>query len=203
MGHSLVDIAPRVVERVQARIQSTRTVAEGLQNQNWADDIQGGLCLIGLYEYFQLWDSAAEILLSNEEDVHTWKLEASGQAGATTFEPWRRLWKAWVPPKCKIFLWLAIRNRCWTADRLARRGLPHLEQCPLCDQTDQTVQHLLTTCVLAREFWSRVLSKLNLEDRVPTLEEDCFANWWRRVVNKIPKEMKKGLNTVIILGALC
>ncbi|GJN11749.1 hypothetical protein PR202_ga29965 [Eleusine coracana subsp. coracana] len=98
MGHSLADIAPRMVERVPARIQSTRTVAEGLQNQNWANDIQGGLSLIGLYEYFQLWDSVAKILLSNEEDAHTWKLDASGQYssksayraffnGATTFEP--------------------------------------------------------------------------------------------------------------------
>ena len=27
-------------------------------------------------------------------------------------------------------------QKCWTADRLARRGLPHPEYCPLCDQED-------------------------------------------------------------------
>lgn len=28
------------------------------------------------------------------------------------------IWKARVPLKCKIFIWLAIRHCCWTADRL-------------------------------------------------------------------------------------
>ncbi|GJN11863.1 hypothetical protein PR202_ga30096 [Eleusine coracana subsp. coracana] len=61
-------------------------------------------------------------------------------------------------------------------------------------------QHILTSCVLAKEFWSRILSKLNLESRVPTADDDSFANWWRRAVRKVPKEIRKGLNTVIILG---
>jgi hypothetical protein len=45
--------------------------------------------------------------------------------GAISFEPWKRLWKSWAPRKCKFFRWLAIRNKCWTADRLQRKGLPH------------------------------------------------------------------------------
>lgn len=43
--------------------------------------------------------------------------------GSTPFEPWKQLWKAWVSPKCNVFLWLAIRNRCWTADWLKRASL--------------------------------------------------------------------------------
>ena len=27
-----------------------------------------------------------------------------------------------------FFLWLVAHDRCWTADRLARRGLPHPER---------------------------------------------------------------------------
>ena len=34
-------------------------------------------------------------------------------------------WKSKAPLRCRFFSWLAIRNRCWTSDRLARRGLPH------------------------------------------------------------------------------
>ena len=48
--------------------------------------------------------------------------------GAITFEPWKKVWKTWVPGKCKTFVWLAIRNRCWTADRLQKRGVPHPER---------------------------------------------------------------------------
>jgi hypothetical protein len=30
-----------------------------------------------------------------------------------------------APPPCKMFIWLVLKNRVWTADRLAKRGLPH------------------------------------------------------------------------------
>ncbi|GJN40511.1 hypothetical protein PR202_gb29733 [Eleusine coracana subsp. coracana] len=127
--------------------------------------------MVGLFEYFQLWDVLLEMNLSQTKDVHIWCLDGSGQFssklayraffnGAIPFEHWSRLWKSWAPPKCKVFLWLAIRNWCWTADRLAKRGLPHPSKCPLCDQEDEDVQHLLTTCVLPREFWFRILAPL-------------------------------------------
>jgi hypothetical protein len=28
------------------------------------------------------------------------------------------VWKPWATPKCKIFTWLVLQNRVWTADRL-------------------------------------------------------------------------------------
>jgi len=121
--------------------------------------------------------------------------------GAVTFEPWHRLWKSWAPSKCKMFLWLAIRNRCWTADRLAKRGLSHPDKCPLCDQEDETIQHLLTSCVVARQVWFRLFSILNLADCVPHHNELSFADWWRKTINRVNKEHRKGVNSLIILGA--
>jgi hypothetical protein len=151
------------------------------------------------------------IHLSQEEDVHIWKLDGSGNFsksayraffnGAIPFEHWRRLWKSWAPSKCKVFLWLAIRNRCWTVDRLARRGLPHPPKCPLCDQEEEDIQHLLTTCVFYRDFWFWVLAPLGLQDRVPSRDELSFADWWRKAVKKIQKDTRKGLNSIIVLGA--
>jgi hypothetical protein len=73
--------------------------------------------------------------------------------GATSFSPWERIWKTWAPPKCHFFMWLVAHKRCWTTDRLARRGLPHPECCPLCDQADESIDHLLVTCVFSRQFW--------------------------------------------------
>jgi hypothetical protein len=35
--------------------------------------------MIGLLEYFQLWDMMQDILLSQEDDQHSWRLEGSGQ----------------------------------------------------------------------------------------------------------------------------
>ena len=115
--------------------------------------------------------------------------------------PWRRLWKSWAPAKCKFFLWLAIRNRCWTSDRLAKRGLPHPDKCPLCDQEDETVQHLLTSCVVARQVWFRVLAPLNLVEAVLRQHEGSFADWWHKTIRRVSKEHKKGVNSLIMLGA--
>ena len=33
------------------------------------------------------------------------------------------VWKIWASLKCKLFSWLIIQNRVWTANRLAQRGL--------------------------------------------------------------------------------
>jgi hypothetical protein len=49
-----------------------------------------------------------------------------------------------------IFLWLAIHNQCWTADRLAQRGLPNPSCCVLCDQVGEDIQHILVGCVFSR-----------------------------------------------------
>jgi len=109
--------------------------------------------------------------------------------------------KSWAPSKCKIFIWLAIQNRCWTADRLQKRGLPHPAHCPLCDQEDETVQHLLTSCVFARQFWFYILQLLGLTNLVPSRRSISLADWWKKSWRKIPKQHKKGFNSLITLGA--
>jgi hypothetical protein len=61
-----------------------------------------------------------------------------------------------------FFLWLVAHDRCWTTDRLARRNLPHPELCALCDQEEETINHLLSSCVFAREFWFILLKRVSL-----------------------------------------
>jgi hypothetical protein len=75
--------------------------------------------------------------------------------GSTVFGAWERIWKSWAPKyqTNANSLWLVMQKRCWTADRLARRNLPHLAACLLCDQ-QETIDHMLTSCVFARQFCS-------------------------------------------------
>jgi hypothetical protein len=73
-----------------------------------------------------------------------------------------------MPLRCRFFAWLALRNRCWTSDRLARRGLDHQEACPFCDQAEESIDHILVQCVLAREVWNRACTAMNKQDWVPT-----------------------------------
>jgi hypothetical protein len=59
----------------------------------------------------------------------------------------RHVWKAAVPPKVKFFFWMELHGRLWTADRRHRHGLQQNASCALCDQEDETTDHLLLSCV--------------------------------------------------------
>lgn len=78
-------------------------------------------------------------------------------------------WKPRAPLRYRFFAWLALKNRC-TSDRLARRGLPHQNAFPFCDQHDETIDHLLVTCVFAREIWDKVCAAMGHTDGAPTAE---------------------------------
>jgi hypothetical protein len=90
--------------------------------------------------------------------------------GSITFGPWWRVWKTWAPLRCKFFVWMAIKNRVWTGDRLAKRGLPYPAACPLCDQVEETIQHILVSCVFARQVWTLILNELGLLAVTPSLD---------------------------------
>jgi hypothetical protein len=64
MGCSLEEIALTVVAAVPHNIRTCRTVAEALQAHDWPADTRGGLSLICLFEFFQLWDILQETILT-------------------------------------------------------------------------------------------------------------------------------------------
>uniref|UniRef100_K3Y117 Reverse transcriptase zinc-binding domain-containing protein n=1 Tax=Setaria italica TaxID=4555 RepID=K3Y117_SETIT len=70
--------------------------------------------------------------------------------------------------------------RYWTADRLTRRGLPHPERCPLCDQVDETIDHLLVSCVFTQQVWFRLLQSVGLHILAPQPDETSFDDWWEK-----------------------
>lgn len=120
--------------------------------------------------------------------------------GSIRFPPWKRIWKTWALANCKLFIWLAINNRCWTSDRLARRGLPHQAACPFCDQAAETINHVLSSCVLVREVWSTTLIRLNHIVRLrPPNADSSFNSWWSRTAASLPKVLRKGFNSFVIL----
>lgn len=66
----------------------------------------------------------------------------------------KEVWRAQVPPKVKFFFWVTIHGRLWMAERRKRHGLQDDGTCALCDQEDETTDHLLTACVFSRRFGS-------------------------------------------------
>ena len=111
---------------------------------------------------------------------------------------WKLIWKNWAPPRVKFFHWLASQDRCWTADRLARRGLQHQPRCPLCDQAPETMRHLLLECPFARQTWHEILSWLRMTTAGPS-HEDSLMDWWLQARQNTPTLMRKGLASIALL----
>ena len=89
-------------------------------------------------------------------------------------------WRSRAPLRCRFFAWLALQNRCWTADRLARRGLDHPKCCPFCDQHEESISHLLLDCVFASEVWAIVSAAANKPNWVPTAG-DNISQWCAKI----------------------
>ncbi|WVZ94677.1 hypothetical protein U9M48_040542 [Paspalum notatum var. saurae] len=212
-GQKIADLAPNLFLLIPKKTRKQRTVAQGLQDRSWVHDIRGALSVQVLVEYLQLWNLIDNVELQHDTlDQHTWRLSNLGIyssksayeaffTGTIKFSPWRCIWKTWAPLKCKLFIWLAVKNRCWTADRLAKRGLPHPSACPLCDQAAETIQHILISCVFSREVWTSIFQKLGLLALAPQPGCRSFIRWWGRFRKAVPKELRKGLNSLITLVA--
>lgn len=154
-------------------------------------------------EYLNLWNRLSDFVLQPEvEDSHTWQLSSSEKRtlqnlheglfiGAIQFQPWERIWKNWAPGKCKFFMWLVANNKCWTTHCLTRRGLAHLECCPLCDQVEETIDHLLVSCVYNREVWFHILQRFGLQPLSPRPDNISSNNRWASSVSRVNGQIKK------------
>jgi len=213
-GQRIADLAPRLYAAVPKRWIKRRTVRDAFTAQTWISDIQGARTVGVMVELLQLCDILINFQLQPEiEDRHIWRLSSNGKysaksaydgffLGSTLFGPWERIWKSWAPLKCRFFMWLVAHNRCWTADRLVRRGLPHPEYCPLCDQEDETIDHLLVSCVFEREFRFFLFRQFGLQTISPQPTELSFHAWWENASSSTKDGlMRQGVNSLIILGA--
>ncbi|TVU11748.1 hypothetical protein EJB05_45350, partial [Eragrostis curvula] len=96
---------------------------------------------------------------------------------------------------------LVAHDLYWTTDRLARRNLPRAECCQLCDQEEETIDHILAGCVFARQFWRVLLHRAGLAALTPQLPDEKFHKWWSSVEEMVDSTARKGLNSLIIMGA--
>ena len=200
---------PNLYGCIPKRRRTTRTVADGLNGNSWARDIQGNLGLHEIGQYLQLWQIMQRTELSTTPDRLIWRWTASGiysaQScytatfhGSTGCHSWKLIWKCWAPPRVKFFHWLANQDRCWTAERLARHGLQHYPRCLLCDQQPETMRHLLLECPLARQAWHETLAWLRIPAPIPT-QELSLTDWWNHAKEDTPPILRKALKSVALL----
>lgn len=139
-GRSIESLTPNLWRLVSGRAKKTTTVAGGLVANAWVRDIQGGLSVQTLTEYLHLWNTINCIyvcrLRTNLENLGTIEVQV-------------------------IFAWLAVQDRCWTAARLQRPGLPNHGCCNFCARDPETIDHLLIQLVVHNVQMTRITIESN------------------------------------------
>lgn len=112
--------------------RKNRSVAEALADDKWVTDLRHGNTLLLLPDFLQLWrqiNSSGVVLHEQQADTIRWTKSSNGIYSANSayrmqFDSSSStglksiVWKAWAPPKIKIFSWLAHQDRLWCSDRL-------------------------------------------------------------------------------------
>ena len=169
-------------------------VRDALNDRGWVANIRRNPTRAVLTEYLHLWpllDSRTTQLLGQEEDTVTWRWTANGKYSASSVYQalllgripspiLSQVWKTKATPKCRMHAWLLLRNKCLTADNLAKRGWPHDPICKLCFIHPETAVHLAATCSYSQQVWQEVLRKVSLPAFLgpsPTIQG--LQEWWK------------------------
>ena len=97
-------------------------------------------------------------------------------------------------------LWLALHDRCWTADRRKRHNLQQRDTCALCNQEPETISHLLVGCSFSREVWYIILLRGRWHSVSPIHQGAIFSDWWLAARKRFGKVDRKSFDTLVLLA---
>ncbi|KAL0287038.1 UNVERIFIED_CONTAM: hypothetical protein Sangu_2709100 [Sesamum angustifolium] len=82
-------------------------------------------------------------------------------------QPWKAsIWKAFIPPKYSFILWLGLRERMATRDRLA--FLHEDPSCSMCINSKESAKHLFFECPFSSYVWSHIRHWFGITRRMST-----------------------------------
>ncbi|KAG5380854.1 hypothetical protein IGI04_028696 [Brassica rapa subsp. trilocularis] len=115
------------------------------------------------------------INFNSQPDQYVWKINGKSSEKFSTGEVYQYLrgdveevnWAKviWSPrsiPRQSFHAWLVVQNRIPTRDRLISWGLQVPSLCLLCNQTDESRDHLYWDCGYAFDLWNRVAGRCGI-----------------------------------------
>jgi hypothetical protein len=149
-------------------------------------------------------DKLAMVALNSEHDKAKWSLTKSGTFSVKSLynklsavgvdRSFKQLWKAKIPLKIKIWLWLIWHNAIATKDNTKKRNWVGSFICQFCPH-DESITHLFFTCPMAAYMWSTISTVLGVFTR-----PSCFTQYFRWIAKILPV----GSNLHIVgIAALC
>ena len=118
------------------------------------------------------------------------KLVYKGLDPSPTIEfPYHPVWNPIVPPKIGFFTWEATWGKVLTLDQLKRRGRAFANICFLCEEDEETIDHLLIHCKRAKTLWNLLLSVVGTSWVFPRSVLHTLLAWQGAAVGKKRKKI--------------
>jgi hypothetical protein len=179
------------------------TVADAAR-RNWFFTYRRWLSAELLVQDGEMRDKLNRIVLTQGNDSHVWDWTKNGQftvksvykdlSRAGIDRSFKHLWKAKIPLKIKVWLWLIWHNAIATKDTMLERGWTGNPFCQFCRQKE-TILHLFFSCPAAKYVWSCVAKSIGVVTR-PRNFSQFF--WW------FPRHIPASRNVQILgVAAIC
>jgi hypothetical protein len=211
-GKCIADLMPDLAGTIPARRRRNCTVAYTMQGLAWIRDIKGALTVQVIMQYLQLFQMLQSVQLRpGAHDQLVWRCNPNGcyssrsayaalMLGQSSVLGCKELWKTKAPNNCRFFVWLVLLGRCWTTDRLHRRGLRSNSTCILCCQGIETIDHILVQCVFTCEVWFKGLRRFGWQTLAP-MQGVSYAAWWMASRKRVLKGRRRAFDSLCVLIA--
>jgi len=103
-----------------------------------------------------------------------------------------KIWSLNTAPKIKVFLWKMLKGVVAVEDKLRTRGILIEDGCSMCSEKDETLNHILFQCPLARQVWA--ISLMQSSDH--GFGNSIFTNMNHVITNCHNRELSTQLRSV-------
>lgn len=174
----------------------------------WKSDIKGALSIPVIIDYLRLCQATSAVTLQPQmKGNFKWRWTSNGDfTSRSAYQALflaqsavlgaRELWKTKVPNN------VVSSSGCAYTDASGRRrrshGLQTNDDCYLCSQLPESLDHLLVQCSFSREIWFKTLRYLSLQ-RLTPLMEPAMVDWWLDSRKQLPKAKRKTFDSVVVL----
>lgn len=97
-----------------------------------------------------------------------------GRASGSDDKIWKRIWRMCVPPKVQVFWWRVVNDYLPTKGILHRRHIEPIPNCEICGADEESIQHALMECTVAKSFWAKTRKLTGV--KMPKLHPDTWAH---------------------------
>lgn len=64
------------------------------------------------------------------------------------------IWRSAAPPRVQLLMWLLCQKRIQCRTKLQKKGIVSQPLCEVCNEDDETADHIISGCPIARQYWA-------------------------------------------------